>query len=142
MRHYARLFFATLAVVLLVAMGFSVATPTNAAQENLIGASAAGDLSKVRTLLAANTDVNAKDAFGYTALMWASKNGHLDVVRALLVANADVNAKGSGGFTALIIASQANDLEVAQALITANADVNVKDAYGYTPLLRRRGMAV
>ena len=64
------------AVALLVAVGLSAAAPTNAAQDNLIEASGAGDLSQVKALLAAKADVNAKTPDGRTALMLASQNGH------------------------------------------------------------------
>jgi Ankyrin repeats (many copies)/Two component regulator propeller len=78
------------------------AAPRNAAQDDLIDASYTGELSRVKALLAANADVNAKaDALGGTALMAASGNGHLEVVRALLVAKADVNAASGAGITAL-----------------------------------------
>ena len=63
------------ALALLVAVGLS-AGATNAAQDNLIDASGAGDLSQVKALLAAKADVDAKTADGRTALMLASQNGH------------------------------------------------------------------
>jgi ankyrin repeat protein len=65
------------ALALLVAVGLSAAAPTNAAQDNLIDASGAGDLSQVKALLGAKADVDAKTADGRTALMLASQNGHL-----------------------------------------------------------------
>jgi hypothetical protein len=48
------------ALALLVAVGLSAAAPTNAAQDNLIDASGAGDLSQVKALLGAKADVDAK----------------------------------------------------------------------------------
>jgi ankyrin repeat protein len=79
------------ALAVLVAVGLSAAAPTNAAQDNLIDASSAGDLSQVKALLAAKADVNAKTAEGRTALMLASQNGHPKPVR---------------GGTALVVASE------------------------------------
>jgi uncharacterized protein len=80
--------------------------PTNPAQENLINAPAAGDLSRVKALLTANTaDVNAKNANGITALTSAAVFGHLEVLQALLAAKADVNAEDADGDPALIYAS-------------------------------------
>jgi len=95
-----------------------------AAQDNLIDASGAGDLSQVKGLLAAKADVNAKAVDGRTALMLASQNGHLEVVQALLAAKADVNAKTVKGGTALMIAAQTGHLDVVRALVAAKADVN------------------
>ena len=70
----------------------------------------------VRTLLAANADVNAKDLDGRTPLIVASQEGYVEVVRTLLAAKADVNAKAANGFTAVIIASQNGHMDVAELL--------------------------
>ncbi len=112
----------------------------SAALDELIKSSAAGDLSRVQALLAANGHVNAEMDKGDTALFYASENGHLGVVRALLAAKSDVNAKmDNGGETALIVASEHGHLEVVRALLAANADVNAKNVRwidGGTALIR------
>jgi len=123
------------ALALLIAIGLLAAAPADAAQDNLFDASAAGDLSQVKALLAAAADVNAKRANGATALMIASEKGHMDVVQALLAARADVNVKGGAGVTALMIASQNGHLEVVRALLAAKADVNARTADGGTALM-------
>ena len=61
-------------------------TQGNAQGNDLIKASGDGDLPRVKALLAAGSDVNAKRGDGVTALMAASATGHLEVVRALLAA--------------------------------------------------------
>jgi uncharacterized protein len=96
----------------------------NAAQDKLLEASEAGDLSRVKFLLAVQTNVNAKALYNYTPLILASSNGHLDVVRALLAAGADVNAQAAGGITALGVAWQHGHLDVLRLLLAAGADVN------------------
>jgi hypothetical protein len=55
-------------------------------------AASAGDLAKVKELLAAGTDVNAPNAYGGTALAFAADRGHAAVVDLLLERGADVNA--------------------------------------------------
>ena len=51
----------------------------------LMFASAMGDLSRARVLLASRSvDVNRRDLGGRTTLSWASSNGHLAVVRELM----------------------------------------------------------
>jgi hypothetical protein len=82
------------------------ASKSLAAEDGLIAAALAGDLDRVNTLLAAGTDVNARDEDGWTALLLASRDGHQKVARALLAAKADVNAAAEDGATALIAASQ------------------------------------
>ena len=115
-------------VTLTPQIGPSATAPSSAAQDNLNDASDAGDLSRVKALLAAKADVNATDPDGTTALFLAAQNGHLEVVQALLAAKADVNAKTANGATALFIASAYGHLEVVRALLAANADVTVKRA--------------
>jgi hypothetical protein len=122
------------AFALVIAIALLIVAPANSAQNDLIEASAAGDLARVSTLLAAKADVNAKLPDGFTALISASQNGHLEVVQALLAANADINAKGTYGATALYMASQNGHLEVVQALLAAKADVNAKAQNGGTAL--------
>jgi predicted LPLAT superfamily acyltransferase len=115
-------------VTLTPQIGPSAAAPSNAAQDNLNDASDAGDLSRVKALLAAKADVNATDPDGTMALFLASQKGHVEVVNALLAAKADVNAKTANGATALFIASAYGHLEVVRVLLAAKADVNVKRA--------------
>jgi hypothetical protein len=61
------------AMALLTAIGLLAAALINEAQDKLFEASAAGDLSRVKTLLALKT--NAKGQYGFTALILASDNG-------------------------------------------------------------------
>jgi hypothetical protein len=109
------------------------------AKANLFEAAGDGELERVKTLIAAGADVNAKESnFGKTALMIASDEGHVEVVKALLAARADVNAKDSnrrGGYTALMIASINGKVEVVRLLLAAGADVNAKDNFGSTALM-------
>jgi TonB family protein len=98
-------------------------------------ASEPGHQERVRALLAAQADVNAKAGNGGTALMTASQNGRQEVVRALLDARADVNARAGDGGTALMLASQNGHVEAVRALLDARADVNAKAGNGATALM-------
>ncbi len=60
--------------------------------EALRRAASAGDLAKVKELLAAGADVNAANTYGGTALAFAADKGHAEVVDLLLERGADVNA--------------------------------------------------
>ena len=101
-------------------------TSANAQKDDLIAAALRGNLPRVRLLLDAKVDLNARNGDGMTALMIASQDGHADVVRALLAAKADVNAKTShgvtAGATALLEASQHGYPDVVQVLKNAGAD--------------------
>ena len=104
------------ASAVLIAVGLPAAASTNATQDSLIAASDAGDLSRVKALLAADADVNAKEGHGATALYLASQNGHLAVVQALLAAKAEVNAKDNNGHTPLGWATREGHDDAAELL--------------------------
>lgn len=61
--------------------------------EALRRAASAGDLAKVKELLAAGADINAANTYGGTALAFASDKGHAAVVDLLLERGADPNTK-------------------------------------------------
>jgi ankyrin repeat protein len=77
-------------------------------------AAQAGDVAKVKSLLAGNPDlVNAKDEDGATPLHLAMSK---DVAELLLANKADVNAKDNIGYTPLHVAVVKNYKEVAELL--------------------------
>jgi ankyrin repeat protein len=79
-----------------------------------------GDLSLIQQLLTAKADVNARDDFNATPLMWAAHRGFVDAVQ-LLLDNApaiDINATNKRGDTALKIA-QYNHCDAVVELLQA-----------------------
>jgi ankyrin repeat protein len=62
-------------------------------------AAKAGDVAKVRQLLANGAKVDARAKSGRTPLHWAARGGHADVVKALLAAGAKVDARDKDGWT-------------------------------------------
>ncbi|MEP7183033.1 MAG: ankyrin repeat domain-containing protein [Betaproteobacteria bacterium] len=104
----------------------------------------AGDSARVRVLLAAGADRDARDADGATALMRAAHAGHADVVRALLDAGADVNAADARGWGPLTKAVYNAELDrgfadIVRMLIDAGADVEAPIGYGIRPLMLAAG---
>lgn len=94
-------------------------------REQLHFAAMRGDLDRVKSLVAAGYDVNAKDSdLALTPLHYAVQREHLQVVRFLLDAGADVNANDEAtiGNTPLADVAGECSVEMAELLLTAGAD--------------------
>ena len=124
-----------LAMLLLGTMGITVQAISDKDQK-LIDAAVVGDVAKVKKLIAEGADVNAKDNFGQTVLMWAACRGHIEIAKLLIESGADVNAKDSTGDTALIFAASEGHLETVKILIESGADVNAKNMTGGVTALK------
>jgi N-acyl-D-amino-acid deacylase len=87
----------------------------------------------MKMLIDRGADVNARNTYGSTALMWSVTD--LKKLRLLLDHGADVNVAARSGRTALIIASFANpSAEVVRMLLAKGANVAVMDQRKVTPL--------
>ena len=112
---------------LVLAVAVLVMTTAPAAQAAALHrAVKAGDLDGVTRMLAAGTDVNARDNRGRTALMYAVDKGYLLLVEPLLAAQADPNVRGPDGATALYIAAAHGHSEIIVMLMQAGADPTIK----------------
>lgn len=96
-----------------------------------------GSAQQVKDVLHAGMDINAKNEFGMTALMWAARdNTNPEVVKLLLEDGADIRAKDEEGRTALMWAARNNtNPEVIRVLLEAGTDVNVRDKKLATALI-------
>lgn len=75
----------------------------------------------------ASVNINQKDAWGYTALMYAAREGHLAVVQALIENGSLVNAQNAAGDTALIWAAARVQVSVLKLLIERGADAAIRN---------------
>jgi Ankyrin repeats (3 copies) len=80
-----------------------------------------GDTSRLKALLDAQIDVDARGPAGRTALMLAVIGGQAQAVDALLARGADPNAADSSGTTPLAVALAANRADIVAALRRAGA---------------------
>lgn len=103
---------------------------------SLVDAAFVCDLLKVRELLAAGADPDARDDEGRTPLFSAVLGGSIGLVGLLLEAGADINARDTQGFSALHFAAQEDLPEMARLLIAKGADVNAVDEDGASVLWR------
>jgi ankyrin repeat protein len=106
------------------------------ASRALVDAAFVCDLVKVRDLLAAGADPDARDGENRSPLHSAVLGGSLPLLGLLLEAGADVNARDDSGFTPLHFAAQEDLPEMARLLVAMGADVNAQDDEGCSVLWR------
>lgn len=132
-----RLMLALLVIALTAVCAFGEADefkPDEFRDENdntlLILAAVNGDKQGVKDLLEAGADVNIRNKWGMSALMYAAEGDHPGIVDVLLEGGADINAKNNDGSTALMISAIHGCKYAAYALLEAGADVNIKNNNG------------
>src|SRR4030042_3298659 len=102
----------------------SVFTTPIGAQE-IHDAVRAGDLAKVKALVAGNIKVvNEKDVRGRIPLHFACGEGNMEIVAFLIAKGTDVKATDPDGFTPLHWAASEGKADAARALIKEGADAN------------------
>lgn len=100
----------------------------------LMYAAAFGTVDAMSILIDAGADVNAKNAFAATALMWGAAD--LAKVRLLVDKGSEINAKSKQGRTPLIIAASHNGTgAILKLLIAKGADPKTTDAAKNTALI-------
>lgn len=86
----------------------------------------------IKKLIPRVSNINYKDEWGNTALMFASFKGQIEIVKLLVDSGADINIQNNEGNTALYLASKYNHYEVVQYLIEMGANGNVPNIFGVT----------
>jgi cytohesin len=94
----------------------------------LYAAARAGDVEKIKALLKAGADVNARDSQGMTPLEGAILSGKRDAVAELVAAHADMNTPAKRGwfvgYTPLYQSFACRDPSIANLLLEAGGDPN------------------
>lgn len=99
----------------------------------------AGDTAGLEDWIAAGGDPNARDADGWTPLLWAAARGHGETVAALLARGADSGlTHGRSGALPVHMAGHSGDVATAQVLLDHAPDQidAVWDLNGHTILLQ------
>jgi hypothetical protein len=104
--------------------------PFSARRTRVMHAAQAGNVARLRWLLARGARLELQDWSGRTALMWASWMGRLGAVRELLTWGAAVDAAENDGATPLFAASQNNHLKVVRKLLARGAAVDAAMKWG------------
>jgi excisionase family DNA binding protein len=81
-----------------------------------------GDTGQAQALIHNGVDINARDAFGRTALIIAASQGHTYIVQILLEQGADPHVRDNVGTTALIAAEARGYARIASLLRSSSTD--------------------
>ena len=93
------------------------------------------DISRAKARISEGDDVNSRDSYGTTALIWTAVRGHVEMAKILIAAGADVNMQDKFGSTPILIAAQSGYNDLIKLFIKAGADPNIKlSSNGYTAL--------
>ena len=82
-----------------------------------------------------HTNIDARDADGYTPLMYAVDQCNEEFVRVLISHGADVNCRSNSGTYPIIISVYHGTYRIAEMLFQAGANVDVAGEDGLTPLM-------
>ena len=104
-------------------------------ETSLMVAAARGKYIEVVILLAnGGADLEARDNWGWTALMRASIHGHLTIVKLLSDKGASINARSNSGGDALLLAALSGHLDLCLYLVSRSGDPRVADQHNRTAL--------
>jgi ankyrin repeat protein len=80
-----------------------------------------GDADKLKRLLNAGVNIEARDVNGSTPILIATANNHTNIVKILLDAGANPNEKNRWQDTTLVWAAHFNNVEMAKLLVAKEA---------------------
>ncbi len=107
--------------------------------QNIIGnelniAAEIGDTTKVKNLLKKGVNINERDRFGRTPLIYAALNGHEHIINMLLESHADIHAKDHFDQTALIAAVNKGHVNSAKILLKNGANPSAPNSEDELPV--------
>lgn len=128
-----KLFRATL-ILASASLGFLQSVASVPSVASLADALEKKDFALAR-LLIADTNVNAAQPDGMTALHWAAHHDDLATAKLLLAAGANAKAENRYGVTPLALACTNGNAALIELLLAAGADANAPLRGGETPLM-------
>lgn len=121
--------------LILVLALWLIQMPAMAADNALIDAAARNDVEALGKLVAAGSDLEARDATGRTALLAATHANAIAAARILIDAGADVNAMDDIDDSPYLHAGAEGRLEILEMTLAAGADLKSVNRYGGTALI-------
>ena len=109
--------------------------PPAFAHGNLADMVASGDRAHAMEMIREESDVNAVQSDGTSALLYAIHQNDLELVTALAEAGADVNHRNEYGASTLGEAAMLGNVKILQILLEHGADADLTNLEGETPLM-------
>ena len=101
----------------------------------LIDAVCSASIDTVELLINNGADVDAKDDYGCTALMYAIENGNHVIAKMLVNKSIYIDIQNNYKETPLIIATIEGQKELVVYLLDRGANIEICDKYRHTPLM-------
>jgi uncharacterized protein len=101
----------------------------------LVRAAGHGDVSRVRSLLAAGADVDERDGSGRTAVTAAAMAEHVDLVRMLVDAGADIDLQDEDRNNPLLLCGENGNVELLREVLRANPNLHATNRFRGTALI-------
>lgn len=92
------------------------------------------NFTEIQRLLDSGTNVDIRNEYEDTPLMFAAGTGRLEAVKFLLDRGADVNARNDWEHTSLLLAANNGHAKVVRLLLASGADITAQDKDGDTAL--------
>jgi ankyrin repeat protein len=105
-----------------------IASCTREIDEDLVHASASGNVEEIKRLLSLGANIEAVAIKEWTPLTAAADNGQLEAVKTLIEAGAKVDAPAPGGVRAWELAAIGGHEDVVACLLQAGADIGGVDS--------------
>ena len=109
-------------------LGLLITSCSRQIDEDLIHASASGNVEEIKRLLSLGANIEAVAFEDWTPLTTAADRGQLDAVKTLIEAGAKVDAPAPGGVRAWELAAIKGHEDVVAYLLQAGADINAVGA--------------
>ncbi len=100
----------------------------------IIIAAAKGDIKTLKKLVEQGADIETKDSFERTPLLWAAMSGEFEAVKYLVSNGANIHAKDKINENTLHAAARGGTGEIAEYLIMKGLFADEDDTQGKTPL--------